>query len=79
MTRWHLLRAGRITRSTPAPDGDTATAALGPTQSELVISDADWWAMQHRRALRGVIPNWNPFRAQTEALASRRALPRLPL
>lgn len=77
MTRWHLLRNGRIVRSVTASDGESATAALRPAFADWVCSDVDWWAMQHRRALRPFPPTWNPFRAETATLATRQGLPRV--
>lgn len=52
MMRWHLLRGGRIVQTAWSSHGDTAAKELRPTETDLVVSDADWWAMQHRRALR---------------------------
>lgn len=50
MTRWHLLRKGRIVESV-----DTAgepEAAFGYTRSdELIVSDADFRAIHYRRVL----------------------------
>lgn len=50
--RWHKLLAGRIVASVDAPTGDEAERALAPSGGEMVVSDADWRAMHHRRRLR---------------------------
>lgn len=72
MTRWHLLRNGRIVKTAWSSDGDCAMDELRPFHSgdvtDMVCSDADWWAMQHRRALRGVPLGWNPLKAANEHL-----------
>lgn len=77
MTRWHLLRKGRIVRTAWSSDGDCAAAELSLSPSDIVCSDADWWAMQHRRALRDFPSTWNPLRAEAAEFASRNVLSRL--
>ena len=77
MTRWHLMRHGRIIRTAWSSNGDCATIELRPTRIDTVVSDADWWAMQHRRALRNFPSTWNPLRAEADQLARRKGLPRV--
>lgn len=52
MTRWHKLRYGRVVASCDCGSGDEADALLAPhLPNELIVSDADWRALHHRRAL----------------------------
>jgi hypothetical protein len=77
MTRWHLLRDGRIVRTAWSSNGDCATRELRPTNLDLIVSDADWWAMAHRRALRSIPLTWSPLRAETDEFTRRRVLSRV--
>ena len=77
MTRWHLLRKGRIIRTAWSSNGDCAMDELNPEPRDVVCSDADWWAMQHRRALRHTPSTWNPLRVEAEKFASGNVLSRL--
>jgi hypothetical protein len=79
MNRWHVLRGGRIVRTAWSSDGDCAARELRPDDRDMICSDADWWAMQHRRALRHIPLNWNPFRAEVLAHSNATHLPRLSL
>lgn len=57
VNRWHKLRYGRIVASCECVSGDAAEAMLAPHfPNELIVSDADWRTLHHRRALmrRGV-------------------------
>lgn len=77
MMRWHLLRGGRIIRTAWSSNGDCAATELRPLSSDVVCSDTDWWAMQHRRALRNFPSTWNSLRAEAEDFASGNVLSRL--
>lgn len=50
--RWHKLLHGRITQSLDCHDGDEAERRLRPTTRELIVSNEDWLALHHKRALR---------------------------
>lgn len=77
MMRWHLLRGGRIIRTAWSSNGDCAAVELRPMPWDIICSDADWWAMQHRRALRNFPSTWNPLRAEADQFATRRVLSRV--
>jgi hypothetical protein len=51
VTRWHLLRRGRIVRTAWSSDGDCAERELNPYPTELIVSDEEWRAVHYRRAL----------------------------
>ena len=51
MNRWHSVKRGRIIASCDAPCGDHAETLLAPDRETLVVSDADWRKVHHRRRL----------------------------
>lgn len=52
MNRWHKLRYGRIVASCECRTGDAADVLLAPhLPTEMIVSEADWRALHHRRAL----------------------------
>ena len=51
MTRWHLVREGRIVATAWSSNGDVAERELQPLTTDLLVSDEDWWAAHWRRRL----------------------------